>query len=229
MQAALFGGRRKRTWYQKMGNKRIIGFYDYTVILTYLGMITAFIGIIDAVNCRFTPSIICLMLAGVCDMFDGAVASTRIRNRYEKHFGIQIDSLCDLISFGLLPAVFVYMYSGKTGLVGFIACLYTLCALIRLAYFNVSEYERQSVSSGARETYLGLPVTTVALFLPLLYLICESSGSNIVFGILLFLLSIGFISGFEIKKPKLIGKIVVVAVGVIEALWVFVTSGVGIR
>ena len=123
-----------------METKKVIGFYDYTVVLTYLGMIFAFVGILKVLNGEYVNSMICLMGAGICDMFDGTVASTKDRNCYEKHFGIQIDSLCDLISFGVLPAVFVYEITGGKLVVGVISCIYVLCGLIRLAYFNVQEF-----------------------------------------------------------------------------------------
>ena len=87
--------------------KKLLGFYDYTVVLTYAGMLFAFCGILEAIGQYYKGAILCLMIAGLCDMFDGAVASTKERNRQEKRFGVQIDSLSDLISFGILPAVLV--------------------------------------------------------------------------------------------------------------------------
>lgn len=213
-----------------MEQKKIIGFYDYTVVLTYLGMVFAFVGIMKALNNQSTETVFCLMFAGVCDMFDGAVASTKKRNCYEKHFGIQIDSLCDLISFGVLPAIFVYMISEKNLFVGGLACLYTLCGLIRLAYFNVQEFERQKKTDQKREVYLGVPITTSAILLPFAYLIyskVEMIGTWI-FVILIILLGGGFVSGVEIRKPKLVGKVVMVVVGVLEMAGVFILAGVDI-
>jgi len=213
-----------------MEQKKIIGFYDYTVVLTYLGMLFAFMGITKVLNNAYTDAVFCLMLAGICDMFDGAVASTKNRNIYEKHFGIQIDSLCDLISFGLLPAVFVYMISGKSTFVGVLTGVYTLAGLIRLAYFNVQEFERQKITNEKREVYLGLPITSSAIALPLAYLLyskVEFIGLW-VFTLITFLLGIGFVAGIEIKKPNLAGKIVVIVVGILEVVGVFVLSGADI-
>ena len=53
------------------------------------------------------------MIAGLCDMFDGKIASTMERTRQEKRFGVQIDSLSDLICFGVLPALIVYSGGGR--------------------------------------------------------------------------------------------------------------------
>ena len=101
--------------------KKLLGYYDYTVVLTYCGMLFAFCGILMSIGEHYLDAIICLLLAGVCDMFDGAVAATKERDERAKRFGIQIDSLSDLISFGVLPALFVYMLSGKDVVTGVIA------------------------------------------------------------------------------------------------------------
>jgi len=85
----------------------MIGFYNYTVILTYIGTMFGFVGMTYAWSGNLKMSLICLMVAGLCDMFDGKIASTMERTKPEKRFGIQIDSLSDLICFGVLPAVIV--------------------------------------------------------------------------------------------------------------------------
>ena len=213
-----------------MEKKKVIGFYDYTVVLTYAGMLFAFVGILDSLRQNFTGAIICLMMAGVCDMFDGAVASTKDRNCYEKHFGIEIDSMCDLISFGVLPAIFVFMITGQAPIAGLLGGGYVLCALIRLAYYNVQEYDRQKRTTGKRETFLGVPVTTIAIVLPLLYLIKDQFNlkSTISYLVLTILVAVGFVSGIEIKKPKLAGKIVMIIFGALEFFGVFLMTGADI-
>lgn len=201
-----------------MEQKKVIGFYDYTVVLTYLGMIVSFMGIFKVINGAYKDGVLCLLAAGVCDMMDGTVAATKDRSCYEKHFGIQIDSLCDLISFGVLPAIFVYMITGQKLFVASLTCFYMLCGLIRLAYFNVQEFERQKRTEGKREVYLGIPITSSAMVLPFIYLLYEKVN---VIGTWIFLLAagflgVGFVMGIEIKKPKLAGKIALIAVGVLE-------------
>lgn len=211
-----------------MEKKKVIGFYDYTVVLTYMGFVFAFTGILWAMGHEYGKSVLCLMLAGICDMFDGAVASTKERNIYEKHFGIQIDSLCDLISFGILPAIIVYEISGENIVVGMIGCLFTLSGLIRLAYFNVQEYERQKISDEKRETYLGIPITTSAILIPIVYLLSDKLGStkmHLMVGALI-ILGFGYVAGIEIKKPKLIGKILMIFVGLLELIGI--ASGVNL-
>ena len=84
----------------------MIGVYNYSVILTYLGVGLSLFGITQALSGNFDIAILCLALAGACDTFDGKVARS-MKNRTEEQiiFGIQIDSLCDAICFGVTPAI----------------------------------------------------------------------------------------------------------------------------
>ena len=183
----------------------MLGIYNYTVILTYLGMLSGFCGILMAFEGRVQGALIFLVISGICDMFDGKIAATKKdRTRSERGFGIQIDSLSDVICFGVLPAVIVYALGGKPWRM--VPCgLYVLCALIRLAWFNVDEEARQDYDTGRRKVYLGLPVTSAAMIFPLL----------IGFGthwhwplktlalVTLLLVAAAFLTPFVIRKPSL--------------------------
>ena len=164
-----------------MLKNKLIGYYGYWVYLTYLSVISAIIGIYFAISKNIFLAIVCLMISGVCDMFDGTVAKTKKRNDDEKKYGIQIDALADIVSFGILPA------------------------LIGLAYFNVGEMKLQD-NNISREYYEGLPVTSVALIIPLVYSICTffNIPLDIVFNKLYLIILILFIT--KIKIPKLKGK-----------------------
>lgn len=199
-------------------SKRLLGYYDYTVVLTYCGMLFAVLGIFDVFQGNFLRAAICLMMAGVCDMFDGAVAATKERTPSEKCFGIQIDSMCDLISFGILPALFMYFIMEQSILAKGIAALYILCALIRLSYFNVLEEERQKQTTERRTSYLGVPVTTIAVLLPAVFALYDFRliRSTLAFPILLTVCAAGFLSRIEIRKPHVIGKIVMIIMGLVE-------------
>ena len=85
----------------------MIGVYDYTVILTYLSLLSASSGIVVSLWGKGHPfiGIFFLLLCGLLDAFDGKVARTKAdRTELEKKFGVQIDSLSDLVAFGVLPA-----------------------------------------------------------------------------------------------------------------------------
>lgn len=197
----------------------MIGFYNYTVILTYIGTISGFMGIsfVMNANSNLTAALICLLFSGLCDMFDGKIASTKKdRTKQEKSFGIQIDSLSDLVCFGMLPASIIVHCSSGSVLSITISAAYLLCTLIRLAWFNVDEEERQGREDCVRKVYLGLPVTTSALMLPFaigLGQFCNLDPASYMPWVLLAIAA-GFITPFQLKKPGLLGKIIMVLLGV---------------
>lgn len=201
----------------------MIGYYNYTVILTYIGLLSGFAGINYIWHGDLKMSLICLLVCGVCDMFDGKIASTMERTRQEKRFGVQIDSLSDLICFGVLPSLIVMQCSEGGFLALSISALYLLCALIRLAWFNVDEEERQLLEDGSRETYLGLPVTTSALIIPFIMGICSllSLPANKISPFVLLSMAIAFLTPFSLKKPGNKGKVVLIACGMVVFTIVF--------
>ena len=124
----------------------MIGFYDYTVILTYISLASSILGMISACYARIGWAIFFLGMSGLLDTFDGKVARTKKnRTEDEKRFGIQIDSLSDIVCFGVAPAVLCYCF-GMRGIVGVaILMFYVLAGLIRLAWFNVMEEHRKKL------------------------------------------------------------------------------------
>jgi len=195
----------------------MIGYYNYTVILTYIGAVFGFTGITYTFNGNLRMALICLMVAGFCDMFDGKIASTMKRTDQEKRFGIQIDSLSDLICFGVLPALIVWKLTNGESIYLSISIAYLLCALVRLAWFNVDEEERQDKEDGSRAVYLGLPVTTAALILPITTGIVQLLGFSVgkVLPWVLLGIAVAFISPFKLKKPGFVGKIIMVVFGIV--------------
>lgn len=185
--------------------KRLIGVYDYTVILTYIGLSISVIGMTQAIAGEFRTAIVCLALAGLCDMFDGKIArSKKNRTEEEKLFGMQLDSLCDVICFGVYPAMICWLL-GVRGTIGrILICFYCICSVIRLAYFNVLETKRQQEEEGANKYYHGLPITSMAIVLPMVFML-QVFVSNITFivalHISLFVVGLLFIVDFRLKKP----------------------------
>lgn len=195
----------------------MIGFWDYTVILTYVSFASAVSGIFFAISGRPQWAVFCLAFSGFCDMFDGKIARTKKgRTEEEKSFGIQIDSLCDIVCFGVLPIVICY----KIGMTHFysliILTLYGLAGLIRLAYFNVVEEKRQNETNDARKYYQGLPITSMAMALPILFVSSPLFHSHQLFMITLHALVaiVGtlFITNFKFRKPTTIEIFLIVAI-----------------
>lgn len=203
--------------------KKVIGFYHYGVILTYISVISAITGICFSVGGNKGPlpyvGVICLLISGICDSFDGAVARTRKnRSREDKMFGERIDSLSDLIAFGVAPAMIGFgMKINKWYFIPVYA-IFVLCALIRLAYFDVTEEIRmEDENCGKRKFYEGLPVTNVGFILPIFYLVAtmfapQSLGWSLTMVIGYLLLAIAFVSPFKVKKLGVKGIFVLMAV-----------------
>lgn len=148
----------------------MIGFYDYTVILTYMSLASAVSGMACAATGHPIWATLCLLFCGLCDMFDGKVArAKKNRTEEEKAFGIQIDSLSDIVAFGVLPAVIAITVTGGAWYICVAAVFYVLAGLIRLAYFNVTEEMRQRTTDEVRKNYAGLPITSAALIFPTFY------------------------------------------------------------
>lgn len=218
----------------------MIGFYNYTVLLTYLSLLSASTGIIVSLSGDGHPFIgtLFLLISGLCDAFDGKVARTKKdRTGIEENFGIQIDSLSDLVAFGVLPAcigVAMFMRSPTVEYLtdqygepfGFvlnggmftILVLYVLAAMIRLAYFNVTEEERQKTEGGVRKFYTGLPVTSASLIFPTVLLLQTVLQVDAIFMYYATVVVTGFafLSKFKIKKPGLRGILIMIAIGAAE-------------
>ena len=205
---------------------KLVGFYNYTVWLTYAGAAAAVCGIFFSAGGHPFWGVICLLFAGATDMFDGKIASTMKRNEAEKNFGIQIDSLCDLISFGVLPMAIGYGLGLSGGFFFVSAVLYIICAIIRLAYFNVDEIMRQKNENGSRKTYYGLPVTAAAMLFPLIYGLKDLLGAALlpVYQIALFAVAAAFILKFKIRKPRGAALWVIFALG-LAVVALVITAG----
>lgn len=205
---------------------KLIGIYNYTVWLTYAGAGAAVCGIFFSASGHPFWGVICLLFAGFTDMFDGKIASTMKRNDTEKAFGIQIDSLCDLISFGVLPIAIGYGLGLSGGFFYVSAIFYLLCAVIRLAYFNVDEILRQQKETGRRKTYYGLPVTAAAMIFPLIFGLKNLLGGALlpIYQIMLFGVAAAFITKFKINKPHGSSLWIIFALG-LAVVALVITSG----
>ncbi len=223
----------------------MLGVYDYTVILTYISVLSASTGIFVTLTGAGHPYIgmVFLLLCGLCDTFDGKVARTKKnRTKLQKDFGVQIDSLSDLVAFGVLPVCLgmalyrrapqeIELFSFKKdaflahipiSVIYIICILFVLAALIRLAYFNVTCEETQNEGLDRKKYYFGLPVTSTALIFPT-FLIVRYSVADLFhydishfYFVLLVIVGILFVARFKITKPSNFWIYVMVAFGAVE-------------
>ena len=147
----------------------MIGKWNRSVIVTYAGMLLAVASMILLMSDLYKAAMMCFMGAGICDLFDGTIARMCKRTEEEKNFGIQLDSLVDVVSFIVLPVVLVIKICGVKWYSVIACALYVLFGVCRLAYFNVCQEENEDKDSPIKY-YTGLPVTYAAMIFPLLYL-----------------------------------------------------------
>lgn len=206
--------------------KLFLGVYNPSIILTYISVFCSIYGmgvlllsneknIIDTV----TLSMILLVVAGVCDMFDGKIARLCKRTDKEKDFGIQLDSLADTVSFVIFPAMILLFITKMHIISVIIAMFYVFAGIMRLGWFNVTTEENKGY-------FYGLPVTFSALILPTFHLIAQFAHLNIrnfVYQIIYALIAIAFINNFKLKKPGLVFSVIMLlmAIAVITCLIIF--------
>ena len=148
----------------------MIGKWNKSVIATYVGMLLAVASIFLLISGFYKAAMMCFMGAGICDLFDGTIARMCKRTEEEKNFGIQLDSLVDVVSFIVLPVVLIVKLAGFTWYAAVAAVLYSVFGIARLAYFNVCQEENEDKDSPIKY-YTGMPVTYAALVFPLVYLL----------------------------------------------------------
>ena len=197
-----------------------IGVYNLSVLLTYLGLSFSVVGMVFAFLGFIPAAIMCLILSGVCDMFDGTVARACKRTEREKKFGIQIDSLVDTVSFGVFPVILgICMgFTSKMNIVIYV--MYVLAAVIRLAYFNVLAEEKNLLPKKEKNSfYYGLPVTSIAIILPFTYnlnIFMHPTVFTKAYPLVMLAVAILFVLNFKIKKPTGIWFVICSILAVIE-------------
>ena len=136
-------------WMGKGGKFRRRGIYWLPNLLTTIALFAGFFSIVQAMNGRFEQSALAIFVALVFDGLDGRVARF---TRTQSAFGAEYDSLADMVSFGVAPALVIYVWALKdfstaqnipllgvwlTSKLGWIAAfIYCACAALRLARFN---------------------------------------------------------------------------------------------
>ena len=198
---------------------RLIGIYNGSEILTLLGLCFAVFGIFSTMNGNALYGVYCLMLAGMCDGLDGVVARRIKRDRDARFYGVELDSLVDVVSFGALPVVIGWSLSGGETVDILILMFFICCGVIRLAFFNTLTLSQGEAVKP--EHFAGLPITTIAIILPLFYYFFEVVYS--IDGLRYVFLVTGcmYITNFKIKKPGIAARIVLCIAGVAVIIWGF--------
>ncbi len=172
-----------------------------------LGLLSAVLGIYFAISGNFPVAIIGLLWAVLFDWFDGFIARRmKDRTREQEAFGAQLDSMIDIVSFGVLPAILLLSYGNYDFLYIPGAFIVITSGAIRLSYFNV-------YGLIDNKAYLGLSVDSNGLILPFIFLF-ESFFSHTSFSIILYasLLVLSALNVSSIRMNKLSGRWIYVVV-----------------
>ncbi len=131
------------------------GVFVVPATITSLGLLAGFYSLISSINSHFELAAVMITVAFICDGLDGRVARL---SRSSSQFGVELDSLSDVVAFGVAPAALMYTWALKPlGTVAVAICgLYVVCAALRLARFNVQ------TGSTDKRRFTGLPVPGAA-------------------------------------------------------------------
>lgn len=193
---------------KKNRTKSIRGIYILPNLFTSMNIFCGFYSIVSSINGKFYPAAVSLMVAIVFDILDGKIA--RATNTTSR-FGIEYDSLADLISFGLAPGLLMYLWVLKPlDKLGWLAAfLFMICGALRLARFNSKADESPS------SHFQGLPIPAGAAMNATTVLICMKLGVSpekykFFFLIMLYVLSFLMVSSVQynsFKKTELFNRI----------------------
>jgi CDP-diacylglycerol--serine O-phosphatidyltransferase len=153
---------------------RYRGFYALPSLFTLSSLFAAFYAITAAFNNKFEVAAMAMFVSMVLDGLDGRVARL---THTQSEFGAQLDSIVDMVAFGVAPALVVYLWSlSELGKVGWIiAFIYAACASLRLARFNtqIGVVDKKYFIGLASPSAAALVAGTVWVFTDL-----EVSGKN---------------------------------------------------
>ena len=174
-------------------------------LITYMGIVFGVLSMWYAFNkCAFSEvnvvkyTLICLMLSGICDMFDGKFARMCKRTEKEKEFGVQLDSLADTFCFLAVPIVIMLAIGMNDWYHIIVYAYFIINGVTRLGWFNVNADTDKPV-----DYYTGIPVTSTAIIYPLVGLL-HTLVSPRIFEIILIVITliVGFLFNFKVKIPK---------------------------
>jgi CDP-diacylglycerol--serine O-phosphatidyltransferase len=187
--------RRKKT--RKKTRK---GIFILPNLFTSASLFGGFYAVIAAIQGRFEAAAVAIIIAAVFDGIDGRIARFTKTNSY---FGKEYDSLCDLVSFGMAPAILAFLWALKPfGRLGWLAgFMYVICGALRLARFNV---EGNTVGDSH---FKGLPIPAAACFISSMILFADSINffaekKDIISIIVIYVLSFLMVSSISYMSFK---------------------------
>lgn len=204
-------------------------------VITLTGLSLGLSSIRFALEADFNLAIVCILLAGICDVLDGMLA--RHLNS-ESDLGAQLDSLSDFLSFGIAPGILIYMsiFNQDSRIGAFAALAFIIFSCLRLALFNV-RLEQSNSSDGKPEHFFNgipTPMGAILIMLPLTHSYMGYDWAyenlNFVAGYIILIsgLLVSRIPTFSIKRKRFLiqsklGFLVLfsfIALSMINFLWI---------
>ncbi|MFB2622648.1 MULTISPECIES: archaetidylserine synthase [Methanothermobacter] len=188
-----------------MNDKKITSFISLPDVLSILNASSGYFSILMSIQGAFSAASILMLSAVIFDSLDGWVA--RRTGRVDIHgFGKNMDSLSDVISFGVAPAIFIYLTSAHFRYINIlVGLLIVICGILRLSRFNVL--------TGGGKNFTGLPIPVAAVVVSSFYL--TGFYSEKVVGAML--LAVGILMVSSIEYPRVGGKMASIAFILITA------------
>ncbi len=180
---------RKKKWRRFTEGEVPLGAYIVPNLFTTANLFTGFFGIISAINGRYELAAVAILISGVFDILDGKVARlTRATSR----FGVEYDSLADLVAFGVGPGLLMYLWALQPyGRLGWLAAfLFLACGALRLARFNVQ------VETTSKRYFSGLPIPGAAGMIATTVLFIHDMGISPSVPLNMALLIMTYVLGF---------------------------------
>lgn len=181
------------------GRRLAVYIYILPNLMTTANMFCGFFASIMAIRGQFQMAAYAIVAAAVFDQLDGRLARL---TRSTSKFGAEYDSLCDLISFGMAPALMLYLWAlGPFGRLGWVVCfLFVACGALRLARFNV----QANVVEG--NYFQGLPIPMAAGIVASSVLAFKDLGleaaGNVWLLLMTILLALVMVSTFRYRSFK---------------------------
>ncbi|HHP7234403.1 MAG TPA: CDP-diacylglycerol--serine O-phosphatidyltransferase [Desulfobacterales bacterium] len=180
------------------------GIYILPNMFTSMNIFFGFYAVIAAIDDKFSLAALAIIIAAVFDLLDGKIA--RATNTTSR-FGVEYDSLADLVSFGLAPGLIMYLWALKPlGRIGWLAAfLFMVCGALRLARFNTH------VGKISSEYFVGLPIPAAAGMNAAIVLLWHKLGisvdaSRVIILVMLYVLGFLMVSNlryYSFKKAEL--------------------------
>ena len=180
-----------------------IGYYNLANTVTLLGLSSAVMAVFCASQGFYKLAVVMFLFAGLCDMFDGRIARRGAsgKQQRERIFGIQIDSLADVVSFGVVPALIAFNLGFGDVIDLVLYLIFIACGAIRLAYFNTQALT--DTKDLNMRYFTGLPIPFSCVLLPVLVLLTtflEPTVTVWFFRAFFLFVGLAFILKVKIKK-----------------------------